>query len=305
MEEINIKSNYDGLNLGVTLVKPTNKEEIKGIFQICHGMAEHRKRYIPFMEWLADKGYICIIHDHRGHGASIKEDEDLGYFYDERANAIVEDVYQITKYIKEQFPNYPIYLFGHSMGSLVVRNYIKQYDDTIDKLIVCGSPSENKMASIAIGITKCLIKIKGDHYRSEFIQHMAFSSYEKKFKEESPNSWVVSQKEAVELYDADPKCGFIFTTNGFLNLFTLMKNTYSTKNWVRKHLDLPILFIGGEEDPVIGNPLKFEKAQKFLKNVGYKNIQGKLYKGKRHELLNEDIKEQVYIDILNWVENKL
>ena len=106
MEEINIKSNYDGLNLGVTLVKPTNKEEIKGIFQICHGMAEHRKRYIPFMEWLADKGYICIIHDHRGHGDSIKEDEDLGYFYDERANAIVEDVYQITKYIKEQFPNY-------------------------------------------------------------------------------------------------------------------------------------------------------------------------------------------------------
>ena len=110
-----VKSECDGLELDVTVFEPEN--EIKGIFQISHGMAEHKERYYKFMEYLEQNGYVTVINDHRGHGKSVKSNDDLGYFYDNSAEYIVEDLHQITKLMKEQYSNKPLVLFGHSMGS--------------------------------------------------------------------------------------------------------------------------------------------------------------------------------------------
>ena len=308
MKKINktIKSNCDELPLAVTITVPDENIPVKGIVQISHGMAEHKERYYAFLEFLAGNGYIGVIHDHRGHGDSIKSNEDLGYFYDDTAKYIVKDVYQITKMIKEEYPDLPVYLFGHSMGSLIVRCYLKKYDDQIDKLIVCGSPSKNIGANFGLILAKMIEKFKGEKYRSKLMQKLTFSSYSKKFKEEKQdeNCWVSSNKENKKEYNEDKKCGYIFTLNGFQNLYKLVKNTYSNKHWEKKNLSLPILFIAGDEDPVIGNLQKWINAYEFLqKEIGYENISHKLYKGRRHELLNEDIKEKVYDDILEWIEN--
>lgn len=306
MKEMNkkLKSKCDGLEIGVSVFVPDESTPIKGIFQISHGMAEHRKRYFPFMEFLTENGYIAVINDHRGHGESVKEKEDLGYFYDDTANFIVEDLHQVTQNIKKEYPNLPVYLFGHSMGSLAVRNYIKKYDNEIDKLIVCGSPSKNAGATFGILLCKMIRLFKGEKYRSKLIQKLTFSSYGRKFKkEQSKNSWVCSSNETISEYDKDKECGFIFTLNGFINLFKLVNRTYSEKGWEKKNLELPIFFIAGDEDPVIGNLNKWIEAYEFLQNeIGYKNMSHKLYKGRRHELLNEDIKEKVYRDIVDWVE---
>ena len=140
-EILTLYSKSDGLPLSVAKFAPDTDAEIKGIVQISHGMAEHKERYFPFMEYLVSKGYAAVINDHRGHGASVKSKDDLGYFYDESGRFIMEDLHQITQDIKEHLPGKPVYLFGHSMGSMVVRDYIKKYDDQIEKLIVCGSPS--------------------------------------------------------------------------------------------------------------------------------------------------------------------
>lgn len=96
--EFTLESCYDGLNISVEVIEP-EKNPI-GIIQLSHGMSEHKERYEPFMEYLADKGYITVIHDHRGHGKSIKAKDDLGYFYTKDITAIVEDLYQVTKHIK-------------------------------------------------------------------------------------------------------------------------------------------------------------------------------------------------------------
>ena len=117
-----IISSYDGLSLEILCVESENP---KGIVQISHGMAENKERYIPFMKFLAKHGYTTVIHDHRGHGKSVRKQEDLGYFYNGKEKAIVEDLHQITLWIKEEYPNLPVYLLGHSMGTLVARNYIK------------------------------------------------------------------------------------------------------------------------------------------------------------------------------------
>ena len=300
IENKKIKSNQVGLELEMSIIKPEG--EIKGIVQIAHGMAEHKERYYSFMEYLVSNGYLAIIHDHRGHGVSVKTQEDLGYFYDDKAEYIVEDMYQITKQMKEQYPDKKLILFGHSMGSMVVRKYIKKYDKDIDQLIVCGSPSKNPYVGLALIMVKILKIFKGEHHRSNLVQKLAFASYNKKIENPiSENAWVCANEETVKEYDKDKLNGFIFTLNGFQNLFTLMKDIYTKQGWELKKKDLPIFFIAGQDDPVIVSQKDWQKAQNFLKEIGYQNVSEKLYQGMRHEILNEKDKKTVFEDILKWI----
>lgn len=299
-KDIIIKSNCDNLPISVTMFIPEG--EIKGIFQVSHGMAEHKERYYDFLEYLANHGYVTIISDHRGHGKSVKSKEDLGYFYDNSSEYIVEDIHQITLYIKDLFKDKEIILFGHSMGSMVVRKYIKKYDKDINKLIVCGSPSKNTFVNLAIFIIKIMKIFRGERYKSNFIQNLAIGNYNKKIENaKSKNSWICSNNEIVEKYDNDELCGFIFTLNGFENLFKLMKDIYIKEGWKLENNKMPILFIAGSDDPVIINEQKWKKSQEFLKSVGYSNIEGKLYKDLRHEILNEKNKQDIYNDIIEFI----
>ena len=300
-EETKLKSKQDGLELQVAVIKPEGK--IKGIIQISHGMAEHKERYYEFMEYLASYGYVLVIHDHRGHGGSVKRKEDLGYFYEDTAEYIVEDVYQVTKFIKEKYPNQKLILFGHSMGYMVVRKYSKKYDKEIDKLVVCGSPSKNPLVGLAIGLVKVLKVFKGERYRSKLIQRLAFGFYHKGIENPiSENAWICGNEEIIQKYDEDELCGFIFTLNGFQNLFTLMKDIYCQKGWNLENKELPILFIAGEKDPVIVNSKAWKQAQEFLRHLGYQNVSGKLYSDMRHEILNEKEKKKVFEDVKKWIE---
>lgn len=300
-KEIIIPSDQDGLDLSALQVIPEG--EVKGIVQISHGMAENKERYMNFMEFLAQNGYASIIHDHRGHGKSVIQKNDLGYFYDTKAEYIVEDLKQVTDYIKEQYPDKPLILFGHSMGSMVVRKYIKKYDKEITKLVICGSPSRNKLVGLALALVRLQKIFHHDHYRSNWIQNLTFSSYNKGIEKPiSPNSWICSDTKVVEAYDASDLCGFVFTLNGFQNLFTLSKNIYSKKDWNVENKNLPILFIAGEDDPTILSKEAWIEAQDFLKKLGYANISNKLYPKMRHEILNEVGKENVYQDVQNWIQ---
>jgi alpha-beta hydrolase superfamily lysophospholipase len=303
-EYLKINSNSDELPLSVAIFEPEG--EAKAIVQFAHGMAEHKERYYPFMEFLAENGYICVINDHRGHGESVLEKNDLGYFYDDTGEFIVEDLHQITMYMKENYQNKPVFLFGHSMGSLVVRKYIKKYDKDISKLIVCGSPSENSMIGMALALVDMQKAFKGDRYRSPLIQSLTLGSYNKNIKKSgattSGNEWISVCQENVDNYNNDELCGFTFTLNGFRNLFLLMKDVYSPEGWNVQNKDLPILFIAGEDDPVIAGKDAWQKSQEFLKNRGYTNVTGKLYKGVRHEIFNEKVKDVIYKEVLNFIE---
>lgn len=298
-EEIVIKSQHDDLELGVNLRIP---EKPVGIVQLVHGMAEHKERYIPFMEYLAEQGYVVIIHDHRGHGASVRSEEDYGYFGENGIQGLIDDAHQVTQYVRERFSDLPLVLFGHSMGSLVVRCYMQQYDLSVDGLVVCGSPSKRFGAGLGVGVVKFLKLFKGDRHRSKFVNNMAFGGYNKKFKDVvSPNSWIVSDPAVVEAYDADPRDGFVFTLNGFEVLFSLIKRAYSTKGWGMQNPQAPILFIAGEEDPCIIDPKHFAKAVDFMCERGYQDVKSKLYPGMRHEILNEVGKEAVWRDVNDWI----
>lgn len=300
-EKFHIVSDYDHHKIFGTVFVPENMP-IRGIVQISHGMCEHKERYFDFMRFLNGHGYITVISDHRGHGESIEDQKSLGFFGDENGDAIVEDLLQITEYIKGRFPRYDVILLGHSMGSLVVRKYIQNHDAQISKLIVCGSPSQNSLVGVGIFLAKMIGMCKGSHYRSELVKQLATGNGNKRFaKEKDPLSWVVSDPAVREDYRNDLYCNFTFTVNGYLNLFRLVQHVYTESRYNVSHPDLPILFIAGAEDPVIKSEPKWRAAQTFLKNVGYQNVDGILYAGMRHEILNEIGKEKVYNDILQFI----
>lgn len=301
MEKFKIKSDIDGLELGVFFTAPESTPI--GIVQLNHGMSEYKERYLPFMEYLSEHGFLCVIHDHRGHGESIKSREDLGYFYESGADGLIEDTHEVMEFIKGKYPDLPFYLFGHSMGSLIVRAFVKKYDDEIDGLIVCGSPSENKMAVVARWmIHSIFIPIKGSRFRSHLIQKLAFGSFCKAFPEENnEGNWICSDPSVIEHYEKDPLCGFIFTLDGFETLFSIMNRVYDSKEWKVSNPETPIYFLSGWEDPCRISDRKFMQAAGKMKEIGYQNIDIKLYGKARHEILNERIKETVYRDILYWL----
>lgn len=297
-EIFHLNSAADGLRLEGTLVFPSGAP--KGIVQISHGMAEHRQRYLPFLDFLADAGYLCAIHDHRGHGGSAKGPEDYGYFGAPGWQGAVSDLAQVTAYLKERYPGLPLSLFAHSMGTMIARIFLKEHDGEIAKLVLCGPPTENKLAGVGIVLARALGALCGGHHRSAFLQSLAFAGYDKKGEPE--NSWVCANPDTLLAYQADPACGFLFTANGFAALFSLMRECFSKKGWQMRHADLPILLMAGADDPVIQSPAAFEQAAEFLRRRGYGDICTRLYPGMRHELLNERENERIYADVLAWLE---
>ncbi len=299
-----LQSGYDGLPLSVLCYEPEISP--KGILQLVHGMAERKERYEEMMTFFAERGYVVVCHDHRGHGESVRNIADLGWFGDYDGKALVDDCVLVTERIKSLYPSLPLTLLGHSMGSLVVRAYIQEHDGLCDKLIVCGSPSRNSLAGMAIFLEKCIRLFRGKRHRSKLLHFLSTGKGDKNFTGEGECAWLSRNRESVERYLADEKCGFIFTCNGYENLFKLLKRTYQKKRYGVSNPDLPIHFIAGGEDPVIVSDLKWLAAIEALRAVGYTQVSGKLYEGMRHEILNEVGREEVYEDILAFIqaENK-
>lgn len=299
MEATTLESPADGLPLAVAWMVPDQPP--KGIVQIAHGMAEHKERYEAFMTFLVQHGYVAVIHDHRGHGASVRYPEDVGYFYTEDSQVIVEDLYAVSEMIRARYPDLSLTLFAHSMGTLVARNYLKVHDGVLDRLILCGPPTRNPAVGMAIRMARQSIKRKGARYRNLKLNALAFGSANRRFG--GTGNWLSSDPKTVEDYRKDPLCGYVFTNNGFLNLFQLLQEAYRSSGWEVTKPDLPIFLIAGEEDPVIQSERKFRALKNFLCRRGYRQVSARLYGKQRHELLLETRREQVYRDILRFLED--
>ena len=302
--EFTLQSKYDNLALSCAeyTAEGVTQTNAKGVVQIVHGMCEYKERYEGFIDYLTRNGYIVFAHDHRGHGGSVTANENLGYFGDKKGEAIVDDAALVTDEIRRLYPGLSVTLFGHSMGSLVVRAYIQKYEEKIDKLIVCGSPSKNSLAGFGLMLNGVISAFRGEKYRSRLMANASTGGGDDKFPGEGKNAWLTRDKTVVEKYNADEKCNFVFSCNGFSNLLHLVKNAYKKKKYPAKHSDLPIFFMAGADDPVIGSEKKWLAAQQFLRDVGYKNVTGKSYPKMRHEILNELGKEEVYAAALAFIE---
>ena len=297
-EFLSMESKQDGLTLALMVVRPEGAP--RAIVQIAHGMCEHKERYAPFAEYLAARGCVCVINDHRGHGASVRSPEDRGYFYQNGDWAMTEDLHQITLWARERWPGIPLFLFGHSMGSLAVRAYCADHDRDIDALVVCGSPGENGAAGFGLVLVRLLSIVRGDRHRSKLVHRMTTGSFNKKAKKEHSGSWLSANPENVAAFAADPLCNFSFTLNGYRALLRLMIRAYGMgfrngrSRSERGNPNLPVRFYSGADDTGAPDRAGFENAMNRMRQAGYADVRGHMFPGLRHEILNEVNREEVF-----------
>ena len=288
-----------------TITYPPDGIKPIGVIEFVHGMCEKRQRYEHTMDFFNKHGFICAITDLRGHGENILTTDDLGYFGDEGYKGLIDDVHEYTMYLKREFPNLPFVLIGHSMGSLLVRAYLKKYSREIDAVILSGSPSNNPLAAPGKLLIRIMAMFRGWHYRSPMIENMVNGPFEKPFaKEGIVNSWLTADRHIVEEYNKDALCGVPFTLNGYYSLMCLIEQVYSKKGWLSKNKSLPVMFMSGAQDPCRRNDNVFKKAVTHFKHCGYPNTYYKLYDDMRHELFNEFNNNEVFNDILKFLEIK-
>lgn len=281
-----------------------DKVQPKAILQLSHGMCEYVARYEDFINFLTQHGYIVCANDHIGHGNSISKYEELGYFGENGDEALVEDLYTLTRIVKNKYKGLPVILMGHSMGSFIARCYLDKYSEEIDGCIISGTSGGNKFLPLAKKITKSNLKSYGPYHRSNFIKKMADIETVTKYKDSYKKDfdWLTRDKDIIDKYASDKKCNFSFTVNGYYTLFSLLERV-SSKEWgqnIRK--DLPIFIFSGDKDPVGNFGKGVKKVYDKLNALNIKDLQLKLYPEGRHEMLNELNKEEVYQDILSWLE---
>jgi len=283
------------------------KGEPKAILQIAHGMTEYIERYDEFAQFMVDNKILVVGNDHIGHGKSVDSKEGWGYFAKKDGSAcVVEDMHHVTKIMKKKYPDTPYYLLGHSMGSFMVRRYIMNYGQELTGAIIMGTG--NQPLPMVIG-GKALVKIetlaKGEKYRSKLVEIIMFGAYNKRIKDaKTPCDWLTTDKAIVEKYLNEPSCTFIFTLNGFDSLLDTILYIMKKRNIDKIPKDLPILLTSGEEDPVGNYGKDVQTLYKKMIKTGIHNIDLKLYKGCRHEILNEVTRQTVYKDILEWIISK-
>lgn len=301
LKTLSLKSEHDGLTLSLAEILPDGGP--KGLVQISHGMAEHKERYYPLMEALAQHGYACIINDHRGHGRSVRSGQDLGYFYDDGANGLIRDLKQVSDLFRADHPGLPLFLIGHSMGALAARAYAARYGESLAGLVLSGNPGENAAAAAGLLLTRISALVHGGgRGKSRLLDNMISGGFSKPFPGGSPFAWLSANGENVSAYEADPLCGFPFTVNGYQALLKLMLAAYDRRSPMPG--ELPVHCMSGENDPCAPDRKGFDAAVQNLRDRGSRNVTSIMYPGLRHEIFNERV-PQVISDLIGRLDSWL
>ena len=279
-----------------------NVAKPKAVVKIAHGMAEHSARYDDFAQYLNSRGYVVVMNDHRGHGLTADKDS-LGYEEGDMWTNNVRDQLAILDFCREKW-QLPLFMMGHSYGSFITQAVIEEHPD-VKGYVVCGS---NYMKSISFTlcrlIAKSMCRNKGGRYPAQLIVNLSFKMYEKKFPGE--NAWLNRDEAEVAKYNDDPMNGFVCSANFYRSCMCGIKNLCANTYYSQIDVDKPSLLIAGSDDPVGAYGKGVKKLDKFYRNkVGVKDVTLQLYDGARHEILNEQCKQDVYQDVANWLDAQL
>jgi len=288
---------------------PSNKNKpLRGIVQVSHGVGEHAGRYQSIAEKLQNEGFEVYANDHRIHGKSVKNHDYLGYYDgDNYFSDAIKDMRQLTEIIKKEHPNTKIILFGHSMGSLLSREYVTEYRNDLEALILSGTASFMKgLGPVGLLSANILGKINGKHRSNELLKNLFFTQFNKKFK---PNrtkvDWISSDEHQVDLFEADPLRVEDFSLSVFRDILKGSKKINKTETFKNTPKNLPILIFSGDKDPVGEMGKGVKKVAIEYEKAGIKDLTLKLYEGGRHEMLNEINKKEVEQDVINWLNHRI
>lgn len=279
----------------------------RAVLQISHGVAEYILRYEPFAEYLTARGFAVGGHDHLGHGGSAAPGGTRLYFGPRGSwSWVVDDLYTRYDLLKRAFPDIPLFLMGHSMGSFLARTYLIRYPGTVDGAILMGT-GQMSAALVAAGRVVAALERQrvGEDQVSPLVDRLAFGAYNQRF---APNrtafDWLSLNEENVDRYIADPLCGGNASIGLFREMLGGLRFIAKPANLKKMNANTPVLFVSGAMDPVGDCGKGVRRAYGSFLKAGARDVSIQLYPELRHEILNEACREEVFRDLYLWLAEK-
>ncbi|MDN5299818.1 MAG: hypothetical protein PWP51_2371 [Clostridiales bacterium] len=274
----------------------------KKVVILVHGMAETIARYDAFASYLSEHDFAVFAYDQRGHGKTAGNIEMLGELGDDGWNRMKHELRKVVAMAREAYPDTPVFVFGHSMGSFVTRDFLFDFQHLIDGVILSGTgyPSKSLILS-GYRIASLIQTFKGPHYHSKLIDHLTFGAYTKKYDHPKTRfDWVSSDESEVQKYVNDPYCGALHPVGFFTAFSENLKRILYDEYFKTSVLPKPMLLMSGSMDPVGDFGKGVKKSADFYQDAGFL-VNLKLYENGRHEMLNEINRSDVFNDIVNWL----
>ncbi|MDO4784139.1 MAG: alpha/beta hydrolase [Propionibacteriaceae bacterium] len=299
-------TSFDGARLFTRTWLPAG--DSVGVLQIVHGMAEHSGRYEAFAKRLTAAGWAVYAHDHRGHGHTAVDAGALGHLADQGGwNRAVRDLGVIGEIARGAHPGRPLVLFGHSMGSLLVRDYLRDHSGRADAVVLSGAPSEKSAVLTAVGraVAEAEARLRGPRERSVLMNSLTFGLFNRDFRPARTQfDWLSRDPAQVDAYIADPLCGGVPTVQFFRDLLFGLRLVNSPEALRDVRRDLPVYLLFGEMDPAAERGRGARRLRAALLAAGVTDVTLKLYPGGRHEMLNEINADEVTDDLIGWLEER-
>lgn len=289
MEKMQIKMD-DGFLVSVALYEAENP---KALVQIIHGAVEYKGRYEKIACFLQKNGYNVLVSDNRGHGESVNDKYSLGYM--NNVYRMVQDQVEISRWLRERYSEMPLYLIGHSLGSIFARLYLQEHDKDIKRLVLSGTVPFIPASGAGALFGKLVVKLDGEMGHNKLLLKLSGIGGE-------DDSWLVSNKESLEAYRKDPYCGYEYPNVSTLTMIQSVYELHNFKAFKVQNPTLPIFCISGSKDPITGGEKGLKRTEDDFRKLGYHGMVNKVYEGMCHEVLNEVEREKVYADILEFFE---
>lgn len=282
--------------------------EPKAVVQLVHGISEYVDRYDHLARFLAGHGYAVCGGDHLGHGRTGKQDSIFGYFARHDGWTLVTaDVRRLRQLMGERYPGVPYFLMGHSMGSFLTRTYLCRYPGEVSGAILSGTGQEPALLVGAGKLLSSLIgRFKGYDYVSPLVHSLSLGAYNKQF---APNrttaDWISRDEAVVDAYMADPFCQIMPTVGLYRDMLGGLQYIASRRALAQMDPGTPVYIYSGDKDPVGSNGAGVKKVYGYFEKHGTRDLSLKLYAGGRHEMHNELNREEVFSDVLAWLEKHI
>lgn len=304
-EHSSYHSTTDITQLFYTLFIPENTT-VKATLIILHGMQEHSGRYRELAIKCTESGLAVLTYDHVGHGKSVNNKHDFGFFRKNNpAEKLINDADIMSDLIEKKYPAVPHFILGHSMGSFITRCLLQQKSNKFSGAIIVGTGGSKfgiGLLKAYFFITNCIASKRKTYFNILF--NKVNNSHFKKDKDFCEQSWLSLSKQNQQNFLKDPLNGLPFTNNAYYALFSVYKQA-TNRNWANSiSKSFPFLFVSGEDDPIGDFSKGVIKTIDQLREDGFINVAFKIFPKMRHEILLEDNREYVITTIIDWIDHE-
>lgn len=279
-----------------------------GAVILVHDAGSHAKRMSDFAAFLNANGYCVLAPDLRGHGRTAGGYDRRGEVEGDSFFDSVDDLYRLTTYALSTY-RLPLTMVGMGYGALLTLAYLQQHADSLLSAVLLSPTAFNGMTAL-IGnvISSTVIGFVDGANPATIISRFRYKRYEQPFlAEKNRFAWISRDKEEVRAYVNDAYCGAQFSF-----CFTFEQSLYRgmAKLGFRSRMkaipaDMPILLMVGDDDPVCHYGLSVDKLHAAIRKAGNNRSVLKTYRGARHDLLHETNRDEVYVDILQFIQRSI